>query len=1257
LRAGTCLTLFAVAGIIASVAVPVMLSQPGGVALAGTSHNNGTPAFNVHFNVDCDVVTAGVQENCAVEHTAGSVPIGLVIGNESGAPVMLGSFTFDLYNSAVSLMAPTAPVLNGGVLGAGWTCSPGVADTGLGVAGSTTSSLACSGPGLSLPNHSDTTVATETFGLSGIDGSVMLTPSEVSVTDDASVPLLTCSSAPPPAVPSPSGPCFTGSLAILAPVTATPITATAQPQTITPTPTMTMTPTLTPIPAPPPGVGSYYLAVDCDVNAPGRQDVCALPAGSAAPITVAIVAGNVTDAPIALSSFNFDLYNSNVAAIAPTGPPTLDPVGLPAATWLCSVAPQLADTGLGAPGTTTSTVACYRSGGGQDLIPAHSEVPIALEAFADAATGPQGSVLTLTNVELTDANVVPLVVCDSPTNPPVPPNPSGPCFSAALNFGGFVPTATPIPPATATPTMTGTPTNTKTSTPTGSPTVTPTPTRTSTSTPTMTRTATATPTSTLTPTMTLTPTITLTPTMTLTPTITPTFTATPPPSMYYLAIDCDLSQPGRQNDCAFPAGTQSFTVGILLGNVTTATPTVGSFNFDLFNPDRSLLVPAGPPAALVTSLFAPADCLTAGSAADTGTGGPGTSTSYLGCFKASGAGTLGAQSEQQLATETYAVSGSGDIVLTLTNAEVTDANVVPLVVCDAAASPPAMPDPVGPCLRASIHIQAPVPSATATATPPVTGAISGRVFHDSPASGNELAGAFVQACDASGGCTTTTTDAFGNYSFFPVLDGSYNVTTSPIGSYLPSTISVVVANGASSIRQDLIVILPVPVPPGTAIDNQGPGAVPSVNWQAALPLTTTACAGGTVIYTVSLAGQLPFAGGALVEGPAGTFTTTIAPVYPNHGLAVVSLNVDCSGIVTADQFNIYIDPSGAVRTTTGLALVNAIVTLYRSDAIAGPFSAVPDGSAIMSAANRRNPDTTDVNGHFGWNTIAGYYRVRASFGGCVAPADPRLSYVESAILTIPPPVVDLDLRLNCTGVVGVPTPCPGDADCDGIPDNVDNCPTTPNTNQLNSDADFIDLSASSFPVNDLTAPNSDLVGDACDADADNDGLSNAAEAAGAPCPSASGPTDPRKSDTDGDGVLDGAECALGTDPTNPASTPPLFPAGDSDHDGLTDAFELTIGTDPRNPDTDHDGVLDGVEFKNYNTNPLVADTDGDGCPDGKEIASVNDDRKVNSTDLLIVAKAQGPKGGPKYVPDFDMNKDNKINSTDLLVVAKQSGSC
>src|ERR687891_1081484 len=145
----------------------------------------------------------------------------------------------------------------------------------------------------------------------------------------------------------------------------------------------------------------------------------------------------------------------------------------------------------------------------------------------------------------------------------------------------------------------------------------------------------------------------------------------------------------------------------------------------------------------------------------------------------------------------------------------------------------------------------------------------------------------------------------------------------------------------------------------------------------------------------------------MVEGPPGTYSADF--VIPFTGPAHVTIVIDgCPTI----EFDIYIDPSGFVRTPGGNAIEGATVTLYRADSPSGPFVQVPDGSAIMSPANRSNPDLTDATGHFGWDTIAGYYKVRAEKADCHAPGNPAQLFVETDVLPVPPPVLDIDLRLE-----------------------------------------------------------------------------------------------------------------------------------------------------------------------------------------------------------------------------------------------------
>ncbi len=93
---------------------------------------------------------------------------------------------------------------------------------------------------------------------------------------------------------------------------------------------------------------------------------------------------------------------------------------------------------------------------------------------------------------------------------------------------------------------------------------------------------------------------------------------------------------------------------------------------------------------------------------------------------------------------------------------------------------------------------------------------------------------------------------------------------------------------------------------------------------------------------------------------------------------------------------------------------------------------------------------------------------------------------------------------------------------------------------------------------------------------------------------------------DDDGLTNLQEFTLGTDPTKP----------DTDSDGLSDGVEVTgdPATDPINPDTDGDGLSDGVETNtgtfasasDTGTNPTEEDSDGDGFRDGWEVVEMSD---------------------------------------------------
>jgi hypothetical protein len=200
-----------------------------------------------------------------------------------------------------------------------------------------------------------------------------------------------------------------------------------------------------------------------------------------------------------------------------------------------------------------------------------------------------------------------------------------------------------------------------------------------------------------------------------------------------------------------------------------------------------------------------------------------------------------------------------------------------------------------------------------------------------------------------------------------------------------------------------------------------------------------------------------------------------------------------------------------------------------------------------------------------------------------------------------------------------------------------------NASQANTDGNFIDNTPPA-PQDDKTWPNSDALGDACDADDDNDGISDADEITGAAC--AGKISDPLDADTDNDRALDGPECVLGTDPTSSASKPTQAMCG-------------------ANVDSDSDRLKDWTEFCGYNTSNASTDSDGDmaldGAKDGCEAASLNGDRVVNSGDqLLMVIEILRELSPSLRLVSYDINKDGAVNSGDQLMLAlfmSPSGQC
>lgn len=113
-------------------------------------------------------------------------------------------------------------------------------------------------------------------------------------------------------------------------------------------------------------------------------------------------------------------------------------------------------------------------------------------------------------------------------------------------------------------------------------------------------------------------------------------------------------------------------------------------------------------------------------------------------------------------------------------------------------------------------------------------------------------------------------------------------------------------------------------------------------------------------------------------------------------------------------------------------------------------------------------------------------------------------------------------------------------------------------------------------------------------------------------------------DTDKDGITDGYEISIGTDPLNM----------DTDKDGFSDGYELNIlYTDPLSANVDEDFDNDGLtnlQEMSLSTNPYLEDSDFDGISDNSDptplktnvssTIQLNDDMPLNINEFDLVAK-------------------------------------
>jgi hypothetical protein len=147
-----------------------------------------------------------------------------------------------------------------------------------------------------------------------------------------------------------------------------------------------------------------------------------------------------------------------------------------------------------------------------------------------------------------------------------------------------------------------------------------------------------------------------------------------------------------------------------------------------------------------------------------------------------------------------------------------------------------------------------------------------------------------------------------------------------------------------------------------------------------------------------------------VAVPAGTYDITAFPTGSQTVAPVVATGVVVTTSQTTQRDLVFGTAAAPVPSAMGTVLeagvpvAGATVTLLRSDSSDGVFTAVTGD--LVTPGNRTNPVTTVANGQFGWDMVAGYYKVRAAKTGCPT--------VDSPVLTIPTRPSSLQLTLVCS---------------------------------------------------------------------------------------------------------------------------------------------------------------------------------------------------------------------------------------------------
>jgi predicted extracellular nuclease len=357
-----------------------------------------------------------------------------------------------------------------------------------------------------------------------------------------------------------------------------------------------------------------------------------------------------------------------------------------------------------------------------------------------------------------------------------------------------------------------------------------------------------------------------------------------------------------------------------------------------------------------------------------------------------------------------------------------------------------------------------------------------------------------------------------------------------------------------------------------------------------------------------------------IAGPAGTDLSGWSLVLYNGNGGAVYNTKDLTGVVIPDQDNgfgtvAFGYPQDGIQNGSpdGLALVGpgGVVIQFLSYegsfvAVGGPADGmtstdigVVESSSTLVGYSLQLAGTGSVYEDFSWNTPLANTRGAVNAGQTFAEVpdadgDGIPDDVDNCPGTYNPGQEDGD----GDGIGDVCDGCPvdpdNDIDGDGICGDVDNCPNTPNSGQEDADGDGLGDACDGCPndlENDIDADgicgdvdNCPYVYNPGQEDSDGDGIGDACDAP----------------DADGDGIPDDVDNCPGT--YNPGQE-------DGDGDGVGDACD-SCPNDPEN-DADADGVCGDVDNCPNASNPGQEDGDGDGIGDACDSCPADPDNDID----------------------------------------------